>query len=857
MSRANLVCLLPVRNGEQDLPGYFESVARFADAIVALDDGSTDRTRQLLDECPLVRTVIDTPRRTTYEGWDDAGNRNRLLEAAAALEPTWILSLDADERIPADDALALREFVDHEALPGCAYGFQVFRMWQDIEHFETEGLWVYRLFAFEPGQEFPGQRLHFVPIPTSIPRELWLRTTVRIQHLGSVTESRRQARFEKYRQADPGNEFQHSYQDLLSLPHDVGAWQPRRPNLPVLDPGVEATAAAMDDAQQPRIDEIDEHPAISAVVISRNDEDRIARSVSAIVRQDCPWPFEVIVVTSGTDRTAAIVQEQFPGVKVITIDHPALPGEARNAGLRVARGEFVTFPGSHVELTPGSLAARLRAHDLGYAMVTGSTINGTRTWAGWASYFLDHSAMLPGRASAEYEGAPPHCSYRRSALLAIGGFPEDMRAGEDTVVNNELARRGYTTYWDRDVQFIHHSPCRTPWRLLAHHFVRGRGFGRILRDQGHARGRPFVGRSMVRLYQRQVRRRYDLVSGNVGRWNDDPALAREYRRARPLVFAGALAAYAGNCYELLRPLREDEPVHPNPRADNADVQLAPSGNNHQGMAEQDPGDAPLSPAANGGHRPVLPSSRIVGYYGHPHSDRMGILGEHDMHTLLSRLQDQARSYQEADPHRPVLPAFELIAVMAQRDPGPEGLHRARLSAAVLDAWADFTERHGVLLILDVQPGRSSVPVEIGILERWLARPHVHLAIDPEWTLSSRQQPGIEVGSMDAGVITEAQQALATFVKVQSLPPKLLIVHQFKASMIRGKALLRPVPGVQLVINMDGFGNPRHKTEAYSVLVSQEPVEFAGVKLFYQQDDPLMTPREVLNLTPAPDIVTYQ
>ena len=30
----------------------------------------------------------------------------------------------------------------------------------------------------------------------------------------------------------------------------------------------------------------------------------------------------------------------------------------------------------------------------------------------------------------------------RDHLLAVGGFPEDMRAGEDTVVNVELSRRG-------------------------------------------------------------------------------------------------------------------------------------------------------------------------------------------------------------------------------------------------------------------------------------------------------------------------------------------------------------------------------------------------------------------------------
>ena len=103
--------------------------------------------------------------------------------------------------------------------------------------------------------------------------------------------------------------------------------------------------------------------------------------------------------------------------------------------------------------------------------------------AGWASYFLDQSAVLPDAPSTELEGAPSHCSYRRSALLAVGGFPEDLRRGEDTVVNHALVRRGYQAYRAQDVIFIHHSPCRTPWKLVAHLRPVGRGFGSILRDR--------------------------------------------------------------------------------------------------------------------------------------------------------------------------------------------------------------------------------------------------------------------------------------------------------------------------------------------------------------------------------------
>src|SRR5262245_42982866 len=111
-----IVCLLPTRNAAHDLPGFFDSARHYCDAVVALDDGSTDETVELLTDDPLVQMLLTNPRREDYRGWDDAANRNRLLEAAAVLDPEWIISVDADERIDAGDSLAFREFLETDAL---------------------------------------------------------------------------------------------------------------------------------------------------------------------------------------------------------------------------------------------------------------------------------------------------------------------------------------------------------------------------------------------------------------------------------------------------------------------------------------------------------------------------------------------------------------------------------------------------------------------------------------------------------------------------------------------------------------------------------------------------------------------
>ncbi len=525
-----LACLLPARNSAADVPGYLESARAFADAVIALDDGSTDATAALLEAAPEVTRVIRNPRREGFAGWDDAANRQALLDAAVEAGADWALFLDADERVAADDAKALRRLVDAQADPACAYGFRVHRMVGDEGHFDANDLWAYRLFAVRPGARLPRGKLHALPVPDDIPAELRVRTSVRIKHLASLSAERRAARVAKYEEADPGRRWQRDYSELGRPPGELQEWEPRPDGLPLL---VDVPPA--------------ERPVLSAIVIARDDADTIAASVGSVVGQECSEPFEVIVVVSASPPTAAVVRRELPGVRLVELDDPALPGRARNAGVRVARGDYLSFPGSHIELPPGSLAARISTHDRGFAMVTGSILNGTRTRSGWASYFIDHSTSLPGRPSGELGGAPSHCSYTREALEQAGPFREDLRAGEDTAMNEELTRRGHRAYREASIQLVHHSRCTNPWRLARHHFTRGRAMARIMLAESPSR------RALARFLVPYSRRRLGETGARVRRWG--PELVGEYEAARPLIALGVGSALAGAVAELLRPRR--------------------------------------------------------------------------------------------------------------------------------------------------------------------------------------------------------------------------------------------------------------------------------------------------------------
>jgi hypothetical protein len=145
--------------------------------------------------------------------------------------------------------------------------------------------------------------------------------------------------------------------------------------------------------------------------------------------------------------------------------------------------------------------------------------------------------------------------------------------------------------------------------------------------------------------------------------------------------------------------------------------------------------------------------------------------------------------------------------------------------------------------------------------RWLLpclqRPNIHLALDPEFAMPAGRVPGERIGTMDAAEINGALRTLAELVEANGLPPKLLVVHRFTEEMVTSPLKIAVDPRVQVIMVMDGFGAPSSKTRQYDELIAQPRVQYTGFKLFYRHDTPLMTPEQVLQLDPAPDLIIYQ
>ena len=124
------------------------------------------------------------------------------------------------------------------------------------------------------------------------------------------------------------------------------------------------------------------------------------------------------------------------------------------------------------------------------------------------------------------------------------------------------------------------------------------------------------------------------------------------------------------------------------------------------------------------------------------------------------------------------------------------------------------------------------------------------------------RPGTVIGTFDAVDINYAATYLASIVNKYHIPPKVLVVHRFTEDMVTNYEKIQPLPEVEVVMDMDGFGSKDLKYGTYSRVINPEPVQFTGIKLFYKNDikppsTGMLSPAEVLKLIPSPIYIQYQ
>jgi hypothetical protein len=327
-----------------------------------------------------------------------------------------------------------------------------------------------------------------------------------------------------------------------------------------------------------------------------------------------------------------------------------------------------------------------------------------------------------------------------------------------------------------------------------------------------------------------------------GRW-------RVRRALTAAILAFACGSVLGACVTT-RP-----PVTPNLNAAREGGEDAANTRN-EALAPPAP-EVPLQELPRGG-RSLFPDYRLVGFCGTPGAPALGSL-QGNLPARAKALEEQASKYVQK---RKLLPVFELIAVVVQSGAGPDGKFRRRVDNKVVDYYLRVARDAKALLLLNIQPGQSDFMTEVKAFEPYLRQPDVGVALDPEWAMKPKQTPGRFFGQTDGETINEVATYLAGLVKEGNLPEKALVFHQVNRGVLKDEPELQPIAGVAFIKSVDGLGPVHSKIETYDYLMlTMKSGVHPGFKLFFDEDsrngNRIMTPKEVLALSPQPEYVMYE
>ena len=260
----------------------------------------------------------------------------------------------------------------------------------------------------------------------------------------------------------------------------------------------------------------------------------------------------------------------------------------------------------------------------------------------------------------------------------------------------------------------------------------------------------------------------------------------------------------------------------------------------------------------GGGQVMFPGRRLVAMYGHPGTPGLGVLGQQDLAASITRARQFAAGYRPLS-SVPVVPAFEIIATVAEASPGPDGTYSYETPVSELLPWVRTATADGLYVVLDLQPGRASLLSQAKHYQSLLALPDVGLALDAEWKLQPGQRPLRQIGHVNISEVNSVVSWLAALTAKHHLPQKLLVLHQFQLAMLAGEQHLDTShDDLAIVIHMDGQGTPGVKQGTWNAVTAAAPPKvFFGWKNFLVKDHPMLTPGETMTKTPAPVMISYQ
>lgn len=220
--RPKIACVLQLRNESLYLEGCLAHLRDHVDGFIALDDGSTDSTPEILQRESRLLDCIAKPAQAKHV-WNERENKRVLLQRARELGFDWVLCCDADERYETAFLKQLHEIAGRFPAGSDACFYLALReLWDTPQQYRVDGIWGEkaraRFFSLPDSVEFnQDQELHGEWFPDHIRRQgRMLRIDQRLYHLKTILREDRVRRRDYYKALDPDNKFQAMGYDYLA-----------------------------------------------------------------------------------------------------------------------------------------------------------------------------------------------------------------------------------------------------------------------------------------------------------------------------------------------------------------------------------------------------------------------------------------------------------------------------------------------------------------------------------------------------------------------------------------------------------------------------------------------------------------
>lgn len=210
---SRIFALLTFHNEMRYLPGFFANVSQHVDGIIALDDASTDGSGDFVRRQSKVLQFLSNPPSDPHQ-WDGGLNQRRLIEAALAHSPAWLIAIDADERLEIDFRLRADKELERAAREGHrAYSVRLRELWDRPDTYRADGVWDKKRHArfFEARQDHVfNDRLRHGQWAPANSREMgeFPPADLVFYHLRMIDPAERTRRYQRFCRLDPDRFWQ-------------------------------------------------------------------------------------------------------------------------------------------------------------------------------------------------------------------------------------------------------------------------------------------------------------------------------------------------------------------------------------------------------------------------------------------------------------------------------------------------------------------------------------------------------------------------------------------------------------------------------------------------------------------------